>query len=153
MELNLNQQIFLEKVRQHIRTVQKLFTNKLKMLKMTTNMMALNLALKPTTTITQATKPKSATITLQMLHVPLKTNPMKRKIKRTRPASWKYIFRSFSSIDGRPAKALVLFTHESERTINRPPVTDKLRRKKFKSKISPYPSAWVTTTPTRPATA
>lgn len=135
------------------RTVQKLLTNRLKTLKMTTSMIALNFALKPTTTITQATNPNSATITLQMLHVPLNTNPMKRKIKSTRPASWKYILRSFSSSCGRPAKAFDLRIHESESTINSPPMTDRLRRKKFRSKINPYPSACVTTTPINPATA
>ena len=134
-------------------TVQKLLTRRLKMLRMTTSMMALNLALKPTTTMTQATKPKKATITLQTLQVPLRTNPAKRKMSKTLPASWKYILRSFSSIDGRPAKALVFRTQESDKTINKPPITDKFRRKKLTSKMSPYPSAWVTTTPASPATA
>lgn len=32
-------------------------------------------------------------------------------------------------------------------------MTERLRRKKFRSKIRPYPSAWVTTTAMRPATA
>jgi len=128
-------------------TVQKLLTSRLKTLNITTSMIALNLALKPTTTITQATNPKRATITLQMLHLPLKTKPTNKKIKRTRPASWKYILRSFSSIDGRPAKALDFRTQESDRTIKRPPITDKFRRKKLRSKMSPYPSACVTTTP------
>jgi hypothetical protein len=79
-------------------TVQKLFTRILKMLKSTTKMTALHFALKPTTTITQATKPKMQTNTLHNVHVPETTNPMKRKISNTRPASWKYILRSLSSI-------------------------------------------------------
>lgn len=136
-----------------ILTVQKLLTSRLKMLRMTTSIMAENFALKPTTTMTQATKPKKATMTLQRLQVPLRMNPAKRKMSKTLPASWKYILRSFSSIDGRPAKALVFRTQESDRTINKPPMTDKLRRKKLRSKISPYPNACVTTTPASPATA
>lgn len=134
-------------------TVQKLLTNKLKTLKMTTSIVALNFALKPTTTITHATKPKMATMTLQTLHDPLKMKPMKRKISKTRPASWKYILRSFSSICGRPAKALFFRTHESDKTIRSPPMTERFRRKKFKSKMSPYPRACVMTTPIRPPTA
>lgn len=46
------------------RTVQKLLTKTLKMLKITTRMIALHFALKPTTTITQATSPNTLTITL-----------------------------------------------------------------------------------------
>lgn len=78
-------------------TVQKLLTKRLKMLRSTTRRVALNLALKPTTTMTQAPAPKMLTITRQMDQLPLKMNPRKRKIRRTRPASWKYIFLSFSS--------------------------------------------------------
>jgi hypothetical protein len=68
-------------------TVQKLFTNKLKMLNKTTNMIALNFALNPTTTITQATKPIKLTMTLQKLQDPVNTKPMKRNTRRTRPPS------------------------------------------------------------------
>lgn len=118
-------------------TVQKLFTNRLKPLRMTTSSVALYLALKPTTTMTQAPAPRMQTRTRQKDHSPLKTKPMKRKMRRTRPASWKYIFLSFSSKVGRPAKALVLRTQESERTMRRPPMTDRFRRKKLRSKIKP----------------
>ena len=133
-------------------SVQKLFTKILKMLRMTTNMMALNLALKPTTTMTQATKPSKLTQILQKLQSPRKTKPTKRKMSRTRPASWKYILRSFSSNCGRPAGANFLRTQESDRTIKRPPMTDKLRRKKLRSKTRPYPIPWRTTTPMSPIT-
>lgn len=118
-------------------TVQKLLTNRLKMLRITTRSVALNLALNPTTTMTQAPAPRRDTRTRQMDHWPVKTNPIKRKMSRTRPASWKYILRSFSSSVGSPAKALVLRTHESERTMRRPPMTDRFRRKKLRSKIKP----------------
>lgn len=123
------------------------------MLKITTSKTALHLALNPTTTITQATNPTKLTKILLTLHSPENTNPMNRKISKTLPASWKYILRSFSSICGSPAKAKRLRCHESERTMSRPPMTERLRRKKFKSKINPYPRAWVTTTPRRPPTA
>lgn len=126
-----------DKVREALLTVQKLLTKRLKMLRITTSMVALNFALKPTTTMTQATKPSAATSTRQKLQVPLKTNPTNKKINRTLPASWKYILRSFSSISGSPANAFVLRTHESERTMRRPPITDRLRRKKLRSKMSP----------------
>lgn len=126
-----------DKVRAVLLTVQKLLTKRLKMLRITTSMVALNFALKPTTTMTHATKPSAATSTRQKLQVPLKTNPTNKKIRRTLPASWKYILRSFSSISGSPANAFVLRTHESERTMRRPPMTDRLRRKKFRSKMRP----------------
>lgn len=134
-------------------TVQKLFTIRLKILSITTNITALILALKPTTTITQATKPRILTSILPKFHSPAKTNPTKRKINNTLPASWKYIFRSLSSICGSPAGANFWRTHESESTIINPPITDRLRRKKLRSNIRPYPRAWVMTTPTRPTTA
>lgn len=134
-------------------TVQKLLVRTLKTLRMRTNSVALNLALKPTTTMTQETRPSRETTTRQMLHSPVKTKPMKRKIRSTRPASWKYIFRSFSSSWGKPAKAFVFRTQESDKTISRPPMTERFRRKKLRSKMRPYPRAWVITTPIRPATA
>jgi hypothetical protein len=134
-------------------TVQKLLTRRLKMLRITTRRVALNLALKPTTTMRQAMAPRIETRTLQIDQEPAKTKPTKRKMRRTRPANWKYIFRSFSSIEGSPAKALVFRTHESDKTMSRPPITERFRRKKLRSKIKPYPRAWVTTTPMRPKTA
>ena len=78
---------------------------------------------------------------------------MNRKIKRILPASWKYFFRSVSDMMlGSPAKiGDFRFDSESERTIKRPPMTDKLRRKKFRSKIRPYPNPCATTTRRRPA--
>lgn len=136
-----------------ILTVQKLLIKRLKMLRITTNKTALSFALNPTTTMTQATNPSILTITLVILHSPENTNPINKKIRRTLPASWKYILRSFSSSWGRPANANRLRFHESERTMRRPPMTERLRRKKFRSKIRPYPSAWVTTTARRPPTA
>ena len=117
-------------------TVQKLFTNKLKTLSNTTNITALNFALNPTTTMTQATKPNMLTKTLQKLQLPVNTKPMKRNTKRTLPPSCTYIFLSFSSICGNPAKTR-LRTQLSDKTIRRPPMTERLRRKKFRSKIRP----------------
>lgn len=134
-------------------TVHQLLTKMLKTLKIITRMIPLIFALNPTTTITQATNPSVLTMTLQMVHSPAKTNPTNRKIKRTRPASWTYIFLSFSSICGNPAGANFWRTHESERTMSRPPTTERLRRKKLRSKMRPYPRACVTTTPRRPQTA
>lgn len=118
-------------------TVQKLLTSRLKMLKMTTNITALHFALKPTTTITQATNPNKLTTTLAIPQSPAKTKPTNRKINRTLPASWMYILRSFSSMDGSPAGANLLRTQESLRTMRRPPITLRLRRKKFKSNMRP----------------
>lgn len=135
------------------RTVQKLFTNTLNRLSRTTRMIALHLALKPTTTMTQATRPNKLTRMRQKLHSPEKTNPTKRKISSTRPANWTYILRSFSSSWGRPAGTNFLRTQESDRTISKPPTTLRLRRKKFKSKMRPYPRPCVMTTPSNPATA
>ena len=118
-------------------TVQKLLTSRLKMLRMTTSITALHFALKPTTTITQATNPNKLTTTLAIPQSPAKTNPTNRKINRTLPASWMYILRSFSSIDGSPAGANLLRTQESLRTMRSPPITLRLRRKKFKSNMRP----------------
>lgn len=118
-------------------TVQKLLTSTLKTLSRTTRMTALSLALNPTTTITHATNPIKLTRTLQMLQSPAKTKPMKRKMSKTRPPSWMYIFLSFSSIVGSPANTLLFFTKLSPRTMRRPPMTDRLRRKKFRSKMRP----------------
>jgi hypothetical protein len=134
-------------------TVQKLLTRILKMLSTTTNITALAFALNPTTTMTHATKPSRLTSILQKDHFPEKTNPTNKKMSRTLPPSWKYIFLSLSSIVGSPAGANRFRTQLSESTIIRPPNTDKLRRKKFRSKIRPYPSACVMTTPQSPATA
>ena len=134
-------------------TVQKLLTKMLKMLRIRTSITALNFALNPTTTITHATNPNMLTITLPMPHSPAYTKPMKRTIRSTLPASWKYIFLSFSSICGNPAGANFLRTQLSDKTMRRPPMTLRLRRKKLRSKMRPYPRAWVMTTPRRPATA
>lgn len=68
-------------------TVQKLLTRTLKTLSRTTKIIALHLALKPTMTMTQATRPKRLTTTRQKLQAPEKTKPMKRKMSRTRPAN------------------------------------------------------------------
>ena len=133
-------------------TVQKLLTSTLNTLSRTTRRIALHLALKPTITIMQAPRPNKLTMIRHKLHWPEKTNPIKRKINSTRPANWTYILRSFSSNWGKPAGTNFLRTHESDRTISRPPTTLKLRRKKLRSKMRPYPRPWVTTTPSRPAT-
>jgi len=61
--------------------------------------------------------------------------------------------RSVSLILGRPANRLFLDTIESLKTMKRPPMTLRLRRKKFRSKIRPYPKPWITTTDRRPPTA
>lgn len=134
-------------------TVQKLLTNTLNTLNKITKITALILALKPTTTMTQATNPIKLTSTRQKVHLPARMKPMKSKIKSTRPASCTYILRSFSSSCGRPAGMYFLRTHESEMTSNKPPMTLRLRRKKLRSKRSPYPRACVMTTPSNPPTA
>lgn len=54
---------------------------------MVTKITADHLALNPTTTMTQATAPIEATRTLQILHSPANTNPIKRKMSNTRPAN------------------------------------------------------------------
>lgn len=133
-------------------TVQKLLTSTLNTLSRTTRRIALHLALKPTITIMQAPRPNKLTMIRHKLHWPEKTNPIKRKINSTRPANWTYILRSFSSNWGKPAGTNFLRTHESDRTISRPPTTLRLRRKKLRSKMRPYPRPCVTTTPSRPAT-
>jgi hypothetical protein len=134
-------------------TVQKLLTRTLKTLRTTTSNMPLSLALNPTTTMIHATRPSRLTAALQKDQEPEKTNPTNKKISRTLPPSWKYIFRSFSSRVGSPAGAKRFRTQLSDRTIIRPPKTERLRRKKFRSKIRPYPKAWVMTTPHSPMTA
>jgi hypothetical protein len=61
----------------------------LKTLNRVTRKLALHLALNPTATMIQAPKPTIETMTLAKDHEPWKMNPIKRKIKRIRPASWK----------------------------------------------------------------
>jgi hypothetical protein len=50
-----------------------------------------------------------------------------------------YFLRSVSLIDGMPAKLFFSLTTVSLNTIMRPPITLKLRRKKVRSKMRPYP--------------
>lgn len=51
---------------------------------------------------------------------------------------WTYYFlRSFSLMEGIPAKSFFRVTRVSVKTITRPPITLKLRRKKLRSKIRP----------------
>ena len=128
------------------------------------------MALKPTATMTQAARPTIETNTRMKFHSPWRMKPRKRKIRRTRPVRRKlkqsvnhliprqgkayyYFLRSFSVRVGRPAKTDLRVIMESLKTMKRPPMTLRLRRKKFKSKIRPYPNPWMTTTPRRPATA
>ena len=134
-------------------TVQKLFTKRLNTLNITTNKIALHFALNPTTTITHATSPNRLTATLVNPHSPLHMNPTNKRINNIRPASWMYFFLSFSAGSGRPAGANFFLTQLSLRTMRRPPITLRLRRKKLRSKMRPYPRACVTTTPIRPKTA
>jgi hypothetical protein len=61
----------------------------LKTLNRVTRKLALHFALNPTATMIQAPKPTIETMTLAKDHEPWKMNPIKRKIKRIRPASWK----------------------------------------------------------------
>ncbi len=58
---------------------------------------------------------------------------------RNRRRGTYYFLLSVSLNDGRPAKKFFLFCKESERTMSKPPMTDRLRRKNDMSKISPYP--------------
>ena len=118
-------------------TVQKLLTNKLNTLNITTNNIALHLALNPTTTITQATNPNKLTNILAKPQSPLHMNPTNSKIKSILPANWIYFFLSFSAGSGRPAGANFFRTQLSLRTMSRPPITLRLRRKKLRSKIRP----------------
>lgn len=67
----------------------QLFTNTLATLNTVTNRLALHLALKPTATMIQAARPRRETMARKRVNLPWKANPMNRKIKRTRPASWK----------------------------------------------------------------
>lgn len=50
-----------------------------------------------------------------------------------------YFLRSFSERLGRPAKSFLRVIIESLKTMKSPPMTLRLRRKKLRSKISPYP--------------
>jgi hypothetical protein len=73
-----------------------LLMNTLNTLKRVTRKLALHLALNPTATMIQAPRPTMETTTLAKDHFPWKMNPIKRKINRIRPASWK-LFISLSS--------------------------------------------------------
>lgn len=132
-------------------TLHQLLMRTLKIESMVTRNDADHFALKPIATMTQAMRPKTETITRETDQVPWKMKPMKRKMRRMRPASWKlrelegalkisthYLRRSVSLIEGRPAKmALFLCWSESERTMRRPPTTERLRRKNDFSKRRP----------------
>ena len=48
-----------------------------------------------------------------------------------------YFFLSVSLILGKPAKGFLLLTMESLKTIKRPPITERLRKKNVKSKMRP----------------
>lgn len=135
-------------------TAHQLFAKTLKMLNTTTRKAADHLALKPTATMTQAARPMMETKTRMKFHSPWRMKPRKRKIKRTRPVRRKleqsvsyqvpgkgkayyYFLRSFSVRVGRPAKTDLRVIIESLNTMKRPPMTLRLRRKKFRSKIRP----------------
>jgi hypothetical protein len=62
--------------------------NTLKMLNRATRKLALHFALNPTATIMHAPKPTRETTTRERDQVPWKMKPMKRKMRRIRPASW-----------------------------------------------------------------
>jgi hypothetical protein len=68
----------------------------LKTLKRVTRKLALHFALNPTATMIHAPRPTIETTTLAKDHFPWKMNPINKKIKRIRPASWKLII-SFGS--------------------------------------------------------
>lgn len=67
----------------------QLLMNTLKTLSRVTRKLALHFALKPTATMIQAPSPTIETTTRANDHEPWKMNPMKRKIRRILPASWK----------------------------------------------------------------
>jgi hypothetical protein len=137
--------------------LQKLLAKALKMLRTMTKKAADHLALKPTATIEQAARPKMETNSLAILHSPWMMKPMNRKIRRTRPARRKlegrkvsfrngyietterthYFLRSVSLIEGRPANNFFLVIIDSLNTMKRPPMTERLRRKKVRSKMRP----------------
>ncbi len=131
--------------------------NTLKTLSMRTKNPADHFALKPTATMMHATRPTTETNTREMLHCPRRMKPTNRKMSRMRPASKKlgkcghvpgdtdvitwgsthYFLRSFSDSVGRPAKIFLRVYRESVKTMRRPPMTLRLRRKKLRSKMSP----------------
>ena len=63
----------------------------------------------------------------------------KKKIKKksTLSQATDYFLRSVSVICGKPAKRFLRDTIESLKTMNKPPMTLRLRRKKFMSKMRP----------------
>ena len=130
--------------------------NTLNTLKMRTRKAADHLALNPTATMPHAPNPMIDTNTRPTLHCPWMMNPKKRKISKTRPARRKlrklvrnnphgteigvfshYFFRSFSLMVGSPANGVRRVIIESLKTMNNPPMTLKLRKKKLRSKIRP----------------
>jgi len=78
----------------------QLLMKTLNTLKRVTRKLALHLALNPTATMIQAPNPTMETTTRAKDHFPWKMNPIKRKINKIRPASWK-LFVSLSSRGGR----------------------------------------------------
>lgn len=72
-------------------TLHQLLMNTLKMLSRRTRNEALYFALKPTATMMQAPRPTMETSTRAKDQEPWKTKPMKRKMRRMRPASWKLV--------------------------------------------------------------
>jgi len=107
-------------------TLQKLLINTLKTQSNATRNIAEYFALNPTATMIHARSPKVLTaIRLALQLSPLKMKPRKRKIRRTLPASWKYVLfvEEGSESSGSPAKAILRRWRESDRTINNPPMT------------------------------
>jgi hypothetical protein len=60
-----------------------------------------------------------------------------KKINSSHAEMTDYFLRSVSVICGKPAKRFLRDTIESLKTMNRPPMTLRLRRKKFMSKMRP----------------
>jgi hypothetical protein len=88
-------------------TLHQLFTATLKTLSVMTRNDADHLALKPTATITHATRPNRDKNARPMFHVPWKINPRKRKMRRTRPARRKLkAIRPREAPQGRKSSAL-----------------------------------------------
>lgn len=73
----------------HLCSDHQLLTKTLKTLSRVTRNEALHFALKPTATMMHAPRPMIETSTRENDQDPWKTNPIKRKMSRIRPASWK----------------------------------------------------------------
>ena len=115
-------------------------TAKLNAERTTTRYRALWRALYPTATQMHATRPETLTKPLAMPLWPLKTKPRKRKTRRTRPKSCRYFLRSWSETPMGVRLVTIddfFCESESERVMRRPPMTDRLRRKKVRSKMRP----------------